>query len=366
MSEPTDLPAQPKEPPAAKDPLPDVDESASSRPPPQPPRGRRGGVTAMLALLVGLAALGGSAYLYYHLIHLDEERDLPARLEAAQSAQDRLQRRVDALEEELRGQQSALASFRETQEQARAESERAMRQALTTVASQAPPTSAEWQRAEVQYLLRIANHRLRLERDVAGALALLRAADAMLAELDDFALFEVRARLTDEIAALERVEGTDVQGLFLRLESLKRQVDALPLRLPELPGSAPAAEPPAAGEGPWWSDLLQRVSGYLRVRRLDEPVRPLLAPEEAGYLELNLRLMLERAQLAALRRDELLYDESLASALAWVDEYLDPARAETVRLRDELLALGEIALDQPLPDVSGSLNALRAVARSAE
>jgi uroporphyrin-III C-methyltransferase len=360
MSEPTD--SQPKPP----DPLPDVDDPGSreAAPPPQPQRARRGGFLAFLALLLGLAALAGSGYLYYELVHVGADRDVAPRLDAAAAEQQRLQRRVDALEQQLRDQRSAWTELRDSQEAARTEFERSLRQSLSTLAGQAPPTSEEWQRAEVHYLLRIANLRLRLERDLPGALSLLRAADAILADLDDFALFDVRARLTDEIAALERVEGSDVQGLFLRLEALKRQVEALPLRLPEVP--VPATVDAAEGTGRWWSELVRQVSGYVRVRRLDDPVRPLLAPEEAGYLELNLRLMLERAQLAALRRDDLLYQESLASALGWVEEYFDPDRPVTARIRDELLDLGGIDLDAPLPDISGSLNSMRAAARSPE
>jgi uroporphyrin-III C-methyltransferase len=355
MSEPGESEAKPP------DPLPDVEDPAPRQPAPQPRR--RGGFMALLALLLGLAALAVSGYLYYQLVHLGADGEAAARLDAA-AGQQQLQRRADALEQQLRDQRTALTELRDAEAAARAELERSLRQSLSTLAGQAPPTSDEWLHAEVHYLLRIANLRLRLERDLPGALSLLRAADAILADLDDFALFDVRAHLTDEIAALERVEGTDVQGLFLRLESLKRQVDALPLRVPEVPVPAPVDA--AEGTGRWWSDLVRQLSGYVRVRRLDQPVRPLLAPEEAGYLELNLRLMIERAQLAALRRDELLYQESLASALAWVEEYFDPDRQATARIRNELLALGAIELDHPLPDVSGSLNALRAVTRSPE
>ena len=107
------------------------------------------------------------------------------------------------------------------------------------------------------------------------------------------------------------------------------------------------------------------IPGILQVRRFDGATKPLLAPEEAVYLELNLRLMLERSQLAALRRQQLVYEQSLASAQDWLREYLDeqdPVVEELVKEVDELLT---VQLDQALPDVSGSLAALLAVRRGA-
>lgn len=201
-----------------------------------------------------------------------------------------------------------------------------------------------------------------MERDVESALGLLRTADGMLAELDDFALHQVRARLADEIAALEAVTGTDLQGLFLRLEAAKRHLDDLPLREPRFsPETAAQTGQPAAGaEGSGWLATLERqLSAFLRVRRLDDGgLKPLLAPEEAVYLELNLRLMLERAQLAALRGEQVLYEQSLATAREWIGEYLNVDEPAAARLLEELDTLATVDLERPLPDISGSLQAL--------
>ena len=100
----------------------------------------------------------------------------------------------------------------------------------------------------------------------------------------------------------------------------------------------------------------------MRFRRFEgESVRPLLAPEEEAYLELNLRLMLERAQLAALRREQVVYEQSLQTTADWISTYLDLESPGVVRSLEELEALSTVILDQPLPDVSGSLSALKAL-----
>jgi uroporphyrin-3 C-methyltransferase len=265
------------------------------------------------------------------------------------------------LEEQAERQQSALEAFRQGLREERAQSDRALRESLAEVARQAPPATSEWQQAEVQYLLRIANHRLLMERDVEGSLRLLRAADGVLAQLDDFSLHEVRARLADEIANLQAVEGTDLQGLFLRLEAAKHDLDRLPLREPSYRREPEPAAPPAAG---LWAEIWQQVSGFVRIRRLDSGFKPLLAPEEGVYLELNLRLMLERGQLAALRREQMVYEQSLDTAIDWINDYLNVDERPVRTMLEELRALRQINLEQPLPDISGSLNALQQVLRN--
>jgi uroporphyrin-3 C-methyltransferase len=109
--------------------------------------------------------------------------------------------------------------------------------------------------------------------------------------------------------------------------------------------------------------LSSELGKFLKVRRFDGATKPLLAPEEAVYLELNLRLMLERSQLAALRRQQLVYEQSLGSAQEWLHEYLDAEAPVVQELVAEIEALLEVQLDQALPDVSGSLSALLAVLR---
>ena len=217
----------------------------------------------------------------------------------------------------------------------------------------------DWQLAEERYLLRMANHRLLLERDAAGAAVLLRGADDVLAAIDDFALHEVRARIAEETLALESLPVLDAEGLFLQIEAIKRDLGRLPLRLPELqPADVRPVEPTGI-----WAMLRAELAGLVRFRHFDGAVRPLLAPEEAVYLELNLRLMLERAQLAGLRREQAIYEQSIATASDWIERYLDLEAPDVRRLRDGLRALEGVSLAAPLPDISGSLNALNAVAR---
>jgi uroporphyrin-III C-methyltransferase len=329
--------------------------TAKAAAPPRPPR--RGGAWASLAFLCSVAALAGVAYLYWMVVY--EPDPLAPRLAA-------LERRVEDAERQapapgdpgaMRAELERIAAGlrRSLAEDVRAAAESSG--PSPTLEPSTPPAPRDWQLAEARYLLRLANHRLLLERDAAGAAALLAAADEVLVAVDDFSLHDVRARIAEERLALASVPALDAEGLFLQLEAIKRDLDRLPLRLPELAPAPSAVTEPAS----WWEAVRAEIGKLVRFRQFEGAVRPLLAPEEAVYLELNLRLMLERAQLAGLRREQTIYDQSIAVAVDWIERYLDVTAPEVRRVLEGLRALASVSLAAPLPDISGSLDALNAL-----
>lgn len=225
----------------------------------------------------------------------------------------------------------------------------------------------DWLLAEAEYLLRLANQRLLTERGTRGAQALVQAADDILHTLDDVELFPVRKALAKDLGALKLAGQVDREGMYLRLAVLAEQVETLLPLSPqsESPLSASVEELPARDEG-FWSTLrqgvgnaLQKLSAYVRIRQHREPVQPLLAPEHAVYLSQNLRLMIERAQLAMLREEHKIYVHSLEQAQRWLGEYY-ALNEQTPVLQQELKALRKMPVAQPLPNISGSLAQLKA------
>lgn len=332
----------------------DATQEAAAAAPPVKARGRFMG---FLGLLFGLAGLGVAGFLYYKLIYLAPDAVVDARFGALEAGLEANRQTLDALAD---SQAQALREFAADQRRARDASAEEVLEAVNRVSAAAPPSRREWKVAELAYLLRIANHRVLMERDVNGALTLLKAADGILQDLDDFALYQVRAQLADEILALENVESNDVQGLFLRLEAIKTEISAQQVKLPRFEKDDTDAADQA--EPGFLAALWEQIGGYMRFRRFEgESVRPLLAPEEEAYLELNLRLMLERAQLAALRREQAVYEQSLQTTADWISRYLDLENPGVVRSLQELEALSGVTLDRPLPDISGSLSALKSL-----
>ena len=335
----------------------------------QAPAARKAGRgLAVLAVLVSLIALSASGYLYWRLVW-QAELGLDTRFAELEAALAGDLARLAGEDEAAEAERKRLADDLAAQVQVLARTRTALSAATAAAAPrQAPaPAPRDWQLAEVEYLLRLANHRLRLERDADGATALLSSADEILADIDDFAFHDVRALLAEEMAAVLAYEGADVQGVFLKIEAIGGLLDQLPLRLPEYAAvdrapTVSASEP----EPSTLAALLARLEGLVRFRRHDAGTRrPLLSPEEVVYLEQHLRLALERAQLAALRDDQAIFAASLTAARDWLEEFVDPSRDAVATVLSELDVLLAVDLATTPPDISGSLAKLRALRQGA-
>jgi uncharacterized protein HemX len=71
--------------------------------------------------------------------------------------------------------------------------------------------------------------------------------------------------------------------------------------------------------------------------------------------------MVQTAELALLRNDAAVYQESLQTIRGWLDDYLDTGAQDVAGARAEIDQLLAIRLDRSLPDISSSLTALRRV-----
>jgi uroporphyrin-3 C-methyltransferase len=218
----------------------------------------------------------------------------------------------------------------------------------------------EWVIAEVDYLIRIANQRLRLMRDYNGAIAALQSADHRLHELADPSLMPVREILADDIQTLKDFERPDLIGIALRLDRLISHLRPLPLDVPAQEGAPEPVQPSAEAEpglkgmlNAAWDKLSERVT----VRRYEEGVAAL--PDKEGELMMNqlLRLRLEAARVDVLRQDDHDFHQQLQSALDMLDQYYQEEQA--VELKTELKELNSINLRPELPDITLSLKRLQ-------
>ena len=357
---------------------------------PAPERRKSRGLAVAFVTLLSLASIAAAGYLYWRVEGIAGSGGIESRLRDDIA---RLEREVVRARSMTRGgtdeMQASIAELEQTQA-AHGESLKQLRASLPTEgrADRSPDPKA-WRLAEVEYLLRIANNRLLMERDTRAADQMLKTADAILEELDDYALHDVRAILADERMALANAKTANAQSIFLTLEAIKDALPELPLKQPEYfeladaSGSeateaplgeplgepigkpvdeplgepldetptASGAEPDSIGEA-----LKDRFFGLFEFRTRESVApRPLIRPEEAIYLELNLRLALERAQLAMLRGNQTLFATSLKTAREWLDEYVNPEHAATQRMAQDLDRLASLDIEQPMPDISGSL-----------
>jgi uroporphyrin-3 C-methyltransferase len=77
--------------------------------------------------------------------------------------------------------------------------------------------------------VKLAGRKLWSDQDVTTAAALLKSADASLADMNDPSLITARRAITDDIASLSAVTQVDYDGIILKVNPLSNQIDNLRL-----------------------------------------------------------------------------------------------------------------------------------------
>lgn len=321
--------------------------------------GGRSGKPLAVAALVLAVVLVVAVGLGWQRLEAQQQR--LAEVEANAEAIAGLESRLESSEKERQAAiDEALASLRNEFSDYRSNVDETLDRVLDELSSQQQTDEREWLHAEAAYLLRLANQRLQFERDVEGAAALLRTADARLRDADNPALVPVRREIASELAALDAVPRIDRTGLYLSLNAQQQQLARLPLKqdIEQIAAQPGNNTPPSGG----WQQQLARFAGELKelvtVRRHDEALEALITPEQESYLRQNVRLVLEQAQLALLREEPELYRASLDKALRMVRDYYATERSNVQASVDRLNELREASIRPELPDISGSQQAL--------
>ena len=187
-------------------------------------------LVALLALLIALTALASTAYIGWRGKTLEDSQP------ALQSGQEQLQSQIARQQARLTETIQNLSPVDQQIEALQQRNDRLLNRIDVLsrhVRELAGSNRDGWQLAEVEYLLRLANQKLLMTSDVISARALLRDADTILLELDDYSLFPIREALAEDLAVLRMVPHLDQEGIYLRLSALSRQVAVLPLLQPE-------------------------------------------------------------------------------------------------------------------------------------
>jgi uroporphyrin-3 C-methyltransferase len=345
-------------------------ESEVSKPfPPGPaPDAPRSYARWLLILVIAALFAGGCAWLY-------------ARVSSLYAAQDELLRRtsrdLNTLEvqaDRLESRQADLAAAAQRAAGDLAEfSNRidANDQLVGQIKEQVVGGRGHFQIAAVEQLLLLANDRLQLARDVPAAIVAIDEADARLVALKEPRLFPVRQALAQEKAALQAVPLPDYAGAALTLSSLIQRAPRLPLvaRVPTRFEAAPERvllPEPARWYERVWASVREALASVFSVRRDTGPSPRLLGAEQETLVVQVLALKLEGARVALLRGDTTSFRDLCESSANWLDTYFQRDDPGVAAARAELERLRPIDLTPPLPDISRSLNLLRAFMRPAD
>jgi uroporphyrin-3 C-methyltransferase len=314
----------------------------------------------LVALAAVLLAVGSSA-----LVWLDTRERIGV-------TQDELARRLRDIEADARDARSIAriaqdglrdAQAKVTALEGRLTESQSQQLALEALYQELSRNRDEWQLAEIEQVLAIAQQQLQLAGNVRAALLALQLAESRLSRNDRPQFVPVRRALARDIERLRSLPTVDFTGMSMKLDSLVAQVDALPLAYDERAERAAAAKEAARPEAGFWARLGTEIWGEIRqlivVRQMNTPEPPLLPPTQAFFLKENLRLRLLNARLSLLARDEAGYREDVRVAQQWMRRYFDVRSKQTADALAQLKQLGSTSISFEMPTISESLDAVR-------
>ncbi len=324
---------------------------------------------AIFALVLALIALAVIGYGYTLIQKLQiQQSEQVSTLKSQLSDSNGINRQLQQQNGQILGELNQIRKTADAQQLNVNELQNRLAKSMQQVSKLGTDSRKDWLLAEVEYLLRLANQRVLMERTASGALSLLKGADKILLETEDVSIYPVRKALAQDIIALEAVPSLDIEGIFVKLAAINSQVDHLRLlpttdkhQLPEMLQQITTdsmSESWQDGISQSWANTVDKLGKLIVIRHRDDPVTPLLSPEQHYFLTQNLHLMLEQAQLALLQGKQQVFDTALTNATAWIGSYFEATDPTTQALVQNLKALQGIEISPPLPNISGSLKQL--------
>ena len=180
------------------------------------------GFFVFLTFLLAIGGIGAGYYVWQQLQH---------ELQSAQVERKALEHALGTVDENPRIQKFSR-SFNKKFETTSADIEKLdknlqnisnQQQRLTSVVQETNDivgrSQVGWMLKEVEHVLRMAQHRLLLDRDFEGALAGLAAADERLKDINDVRLIPIRKSIAAQIQTLNQFPHPDYVGLQLQLDN---------------------------------------------------------------------------------------------------------------------------------------------------
>ena len=323
---------------------------------------RRSGMLGWVALVL-VVAVGSAGYYWTRYVAAPDSAALRAQLDVAGAAREALQRRLADADQRLQKLESAASTLEVGVDELRRTTTE-LERTLQAVAAQGGDKSPDWVLAECEYLILAATQRLVLERDVATASAALSAADQRLRNVNHPVMTALREKLALDLQALAAVPQPDIEGLSLKFAAQIRKLEILHTKpIAEVDASfSDSRQAPVLSDN-WrsavramWDDIL----GLVEIKDDELPDGVLFDPKLRSVLEQNLKLELSSARLALLQRDTTNYRIAIEIVQQALERYFDPDDAAVKSLSAMLLDVRSVELAPALPDISSSLDAVRA------
>ncbi len=214
-----------------------------------------------------------------------------------------------------------------------------------------------WGLKEAEHVLRMANHRLRIERDVPGSITALKAASSRLHELNDPRLLPVRESVAKQVGKLKNFPYPDWVGISLQIDNilagLKQSIIKNAKDKQEM-NTAKEDKRPIDEERTGWGKLIDGVkdsiNDSIKITRDEQKLKMFISEQESLEAYEFLRMKLLGAKYAVASRDDEAYHQELGAALSWLES------TDTLNNKREIIGdlseLNDINLEPELPDIT--------------
>lgn len=325
---------------------------------------KAGVITGAIAILIALGLTGG---LFYHGHQQGlEQKQAIAKLQSQLQKQSDSQKSLEIALSESKQTTSSQLQQTSAELQKVQQAEKLATAQLETVqlavANLKMRNPNEWMLAEAEYLIRMAGRKLILEQDVTGSLALLASASRRITELNDPSLLPLRKIVEEDIAALATLPKVDRDGVALKLSIQAAAVDKLVLNNITRPTVTKTDKALSENAADWQQNLAKSwrsfSENFITVRRQEADVEALLSPNQAWYLTENLKTKLLQAELAVYRQNQPAFNNSLDTAISWINRYFDKGLSNTQAMLTSLQTLRDSVITAKLP---AKLNSAKAI-----
>jgi uroporphyrin-3 C-methyltransferase len=212
---------------------------------------------------------------------------------------------------------------------------------------------ADWLLAEADYLVRMAGRKIWLEHDVKTAIMMLQSADSRIQDLDDPSLLPLRAKLAEDLQALQQVNQVSTSSIALALGAMLKQVNNLPLAFFKKPEDDAVDETVTGTIDDWRSNLARNwreaTKNFFSFKKVTAEIKPFMSEQQQWLSKEQLKFALLQAQIAVLRENTTLYQQSLQTAFGLLIESFDTEKDSVVQFTNSLSNLQRTDFESNYP-----------------
>ena len=212
---------------------------------------------------------------------------------------------------------------------------------------------ADWLLAEADFLIRMAGRKLWLEHDVKTATMMLQSADSRIQDLDDPSLLPLRAKLAEDLQALQQINPVSTSSIALALGAMLKQVDNLPLAFFKKPEVEAMDETVTESIDDWRSNLArnwrQATQHFFSFKKVTTDIKPFMSEQQQWLSKEQLKFALQQAKIAVLQENPTLYQQSLQTAFGILIESFNTEKDSVVQFTNSLSNLQRTDFESTYP-----------------